>query len=79
MDSSQNPASPYYLYLGESPGMIIVTPTLDESNYYTWSCAMNRVLLSKNKIKFVNDKIKEPTRVDPLHNAWERCNLMVIS
>jgi len=40
---------------------------------------MKRALLSKNKIKFINGKIQEPAAKDPLHDAWERCNMMVIS
>jgi len=79
MESLQNPASLYYLHPGENPGMILVTPMLDGSNYHTWSHAMSRALLSKNKIKFVNGGIQEPTREDSLHDAWERCNMMVIS
>jgi len=79
MDLLQNPPNPFYLHLGENPGMILVTPALDGSNYHTWSRAMKRALLSKNKIKFINGEIQEPVKTDPLHDAWERCNMMVIS
>jgi len=39
---------------------------------------MKRVL-SKNKFKFVNGDILEPTRDDGKYEAWERCNVMVVS
>jgi len=71
MDPLQNPANPFYLYLGENPGMILVTPALDGSNYHTWSCARKRALLSKNKIKFINGEIQELVKTDPLHGAWK--------
>jgi len=57
MDPLQNPTNPYYLHLGENPRMVLVTPPLDGSNYHKWSRGMKRALLSKNKIKFVNDEI----------------------
>jgi len=40
---------------------------------------MKRVLLSKNKINFVNGEIQKPAKTDALHDAWEQCNVMVIS
>jgi len=39
---------------------------------------MKLALLSKNKIKFINGEIQEPVKTNPLHDAWERCNMMVI-
>jgi len=78
MDPLQNLTNPYYLHLRENPGMVLVTPTLDGSNYHEWSHGMKRELLSKNKIKFINGEIQEPAKIDPLHDAWERCNMMII-
>jgi len=62
MDPLQNPANPYYLHPRENPGMILVIPALDGSNYHTWSYGMKHVLLSKNKIKFINGGIQEPSK-----------------
>jgi len=53
--------------------------SLDGSNYHTWSRGINRALLSKNKIKFVNGEIQEPPKNGALYDVWERCNMMVIS
>jgi len=78
-DSSQDPASPYYLHPGENPGAVLVSPPLDGSNYHSWSRVMKRALLSKNKFKFVSGEIPEPTRKSKQYEAWERCNVIVIS
>jgi len=78
-DESQNPGSPYYLHLGENPGLILVSPPLDGNNYHTWSRAMKCALLSKNKVKFIYGSIKTPGENEMLRDAWERCNVMVIS
>jgi len=78
MHPLQNPANPYYLHPDENPGMVLVTLSLDGSNYHTWSRGMKRALLSKNKIKFINGEIQELPTNGALHNAWERCNMMVI-
>nr|KYP70628.1 hypothetical protein KK1_009851 [Cajanus cajan] len=40
---------------------------------------MKQVLLTKNKLKFVNGKISPLASDDPLYEAWERCNVMVLS
>ncbi|XP_068484964.1 uncharacterized protein [Phaseolus vulgaris] len=40
---------------------------------------MKRALLSKNKFKFVSGEIPEPTRKSKQYEAWERCNVIVIS
>ncbi|KOM48639.1 hypothetical protein LR48_Vigan07g234300 [Vigna angularis] len=40
---------------------------------------MKRVLLSKNKIKFIDGSIKKPQRTDLLFDAWERYDMMVLS
>lgn len=40
---------------------------------------MKRALLSKNKHKFVDDTLLALPLDDPLHDAWERCNNMVVS
>lgn len=76
---SQNPSSPYYLHPGENPGYVLVSPPLNEDNYYNWSKAMIHALSSKNKLKFVNGIIKKSAADDPLYEAWERCNHIIVS
>ncbi|KAF1867112.1 hypothetical protein Lal_00049540 [Lupinus albus] len=71
--------NPYYLHPRENPGMILVSPPLDATNYHSWSRATRRALKSKNKFKFVDDTIREPQETNPSFEAWEICNTMVIS
>ena len=40
---------------------------------------MKRALLSKNKVKFFRGEIPEPTRKSKQYEAWEHCNVIVIS
>jgi len=40
---------------------------------------MKRALLSKNKAKFIDGSIKALRENETLRDAWERCNVMVIS
>lgn len=59
--------------------MILVTPQLNEVKYHSWSRVMKHALLSKNKFKFVNGDILEPTQEDVMYDAWKRYNVIVIS
>jgi len=40
---------------------------------------MQRALLIKNKLKFVNGSIKTPLPNDPIYEIWKRCNVMILS
>lgn len=79
VDPSQNPISPYYLHPGENLGVVLVSPPLFRDNDYHWSKAMQRVLSSKNKHKFINGSLPRPTEIDPLSDSWERFNNLVVS
>jgi len=68
MDASQNPSNAFYLHPGEKLGAVFVKPQ-----------SMKHTLMSKNKYKFVNGGIQEPTHGDDLHENWERFNIMVVS
>ncbi|WJX75246.1 hydroxyjasmonate sulfotransferase [Trifolium repens] len=78
-EACPNASSPYYLHPGENPGTVLVSPPLDGSNYQSWSKAIKRALLAKNKIKFVNGKLPMPSKDDVNFDSWERCNSMVVS
>lgn len=78
-DPSQNPTSPYYFHPGENLGAVLVSPPLNGTNYYHWSKAIKRTLSSKNKLKFINGVILQPSSNDPLYDSWERCNNTVVS
>jgi len=40
---------------------------------------MRRALMSKNKMKFVDGSIDVPQPDDPTFEAWERCNVIILS
>jgi len=40
---------------------------------------MRRALTSKNKLKFVDGSIRIPTIDEPIYEAWERANVMILS
>ncbi|XP_057760853.1 uncharacterized protein LOC130981267 [Arachis stenosperma] len=75
----QDPASPYFLHPGESPGNHLIPVTLNAHNYNSWSRAMLLALKSKNKLKFIDGSITKPNENDPLFEAWERCNTYIVS
>nr|KYP46585.1 hypothetical protein KK1_031815 [Cajanus cajan] len=51
---------------------------MDETNYVLWRRNMCGALTTKNKVKFINGGIKTPTLDNPLFNAWEKCNVVVL-
>ncbi|WVZ14242.1 hypothetical protein V8G54_011808 [Vigna mungo] len=79
IDEHNQPSSFLYLHPGESPTTFLVSPLLDSSNYHAWSKSMATALSAKNKSQFIDGTIAEPPRGDPSHNAWKRCNNMVVS
>jgi len=40
---------------------------------------MKKALLSKSKLKFIDGSISKPSNNDSTFEAWERCNVMVLS
>ncbi|XP_020205819.1 uncharacterized protein LOC109790981 [Cajanus cajan] len=73
-----NPSNPYFLHPGENPALVLVTPLLSDTNYQQWKHDMLVALETKNKEHFVLGKIPCPDSKDPLHEAWRRCNKMVM-
>ena len=74
-----NLANPYFLHLGENPVIILVLPPLTESNFHQWERDMVVALESKNKEHFLFGTLPCPPPTDPMHEAWRRCNRMVMS
>lgn len=77
-DQSQNPSSPYYLHPGENPGMVLFSPPMNGGNYHSEQSHETGSVI-KEQVKFVNGVILVPSPDDPVYDAWERCNTMVIS
>ncbi|KAI9156497.1 hypothetical protein LWI28_007637 [Acer negundo] len=81
-DSSQaNISNPYFTHHSDHPGLVLVSKLLNGDNYSTWKMAISLSLNSKNKLGFVDDSIKVPSKeTDPQgYVAWSRCNDMVHS
>ncbi|XP_042988815.1 uncharacterized protein LOC122316352 [Carya illinoinensis] len=75
-----NLTNPYRLDHGDNPSLPLVPDLLTIENYTTWSRAMCRALRAKNKLGFINGTLTKPKTVtDPLYDAWERCNDLVVS
>ena len=68
-----------YLHPSENPTVALVSPVLDSSNYHSWSRSMMTSLSAKNKVEFVDGSVLEPPKTDRTHDAWCRCNNMVVS
>ena len=68
-DLNNDLASPFYSHPSEIPGMVLVSPPLDETNYHKWSRAMRMALISKNKLQFIDGTILAPEEDDPTFAA----------
>ncbi|KAF5477771.1 hypothetical protein F2P56_004385 [Juglans regia] len=72
--------NPYRLDHGDNPSISLVSDLLTTDNYTIWSRAMCRALRAKNKLGFINGSLLKPKDpADPLLDAWERCNDLVVS
>jgi len=68
-----------YLHPNENPTISLVSPVLESYNYDSWSKLFAIALSAKNKVEFIDDTTPEPAKTDPSHQAWKRCNNMVVS
>ncbi|XP_072064249.1 uncharacterized protein [Arachis hypogaea] len=75
----QDQSSPYFIHSGENPGTLIISIVLTPNNYGSWSHAMIRALISKNKLKFIDGTIRKPENNNVESEAWERCNNLIVS
>ncbi|KAA8532464.1 hypothetical protein F0562_032497 [Nyssa sinensis] len=48
--SSDDPANPYFLYHGDSPGTLLVSQLLTGENYNTWNRSMTMALTAKIRL-----------------------------
>ncbi|KAA8524013.1 hypothetical protein F0562_010556 [Nyssa sinensis] len=73
-------ASPYFLHHGDNLGTLLISQLFTGENYHTRIRSMVMALIAKNKIEFIDGTVAKPSDVsNPLHNAWIRCNTMVLS
>ncbi|XP_057455232.1 uncharacterized protein LOC130746569 [Lotus japonicus] len=57
----------------------MVSPPLNGRNYNAWARSMKRVLVAKNKFKFINGEIQVAVPGDANYEAWDRCNSLINS
>ncbi|WRX13795.1 Retrotransposon Copia-like [Theobroma cacao] len=73
--------SPYHLHPFDHPGLIFVTHSLSKNgkNYFTWRRSFLNALQSKNKVGFVDGRIKKLDVNSVDFQPWMRCNAIVLS
>lgn len=64
---------------GDTSNTPIVSPQLNDKNYYSWSRAMLLAIGAWNKFDFLDGSIKRPAPTYSNFSNWYRCNLMVSS
>ena len=73
-----DPSDPLYLHHSDQPGLVLVSQTLTEENYSTWSHSMTMALTVKNKHGFIDGSVKQPKddEADKLRQWTRCCNLV---
>jgi hypothetical protein len=69
----------FYFHPSDGPNSVVVTPSLNGSNFLAWSRSMRRALGAKNKLVFIDDSLPIPDLRDLNRSAWKRCNHLVHS
>lgn len=67
------------MHPSDNPWHVIVTPTLTNQNYHTWSRSLKMSLHSKNKLGFIDGTLLRPPTTERNSMAWDRCNTMVMA
>ncbi|XP_070011234.1 uncharacterized protein [Nicotiana sylvestris] len=75
LDSS----SPLYMHPSENAGTMLVPVAFDDTSYRSWRRIVLRVLSVKNKVSFINGKVKKPDPTHATFDQWEQCDDMVTS
>ena len=71
--------SPYHIHPFDNHITTLVQAELNGTNYLNWSKTFTIALSARNKLDFTNGRIKEPEARTSLHQAWSRCNDLVVS
>lgn len=70
---------PSYMHQSDYPGISIVTPSLNNQNYHSWSQSVKVSIRSKNKLGFLGGTLSRPNNSDRTTLAWDRWNTMVMT
>lgn len=76
---NQDPTSPFYIHPSENQTVSLVSQPFNGENYGDWKRSVVIALSAKNKLGFVDGRIKKPAANDPSFSAWQRCNDLIIS
>lgn len=79
LESIDNSHSLFFLHAADHPGLSLVSPLLDGSNYNSWKVPMTIALESKNKWSFIDGSLLRSEESDSIFRIWNRCNNMVKS
>ncbi|XP_074313703.1 uncharacterized protein LOC141648894 [Silene latifolia] len=72
--------SPLYLHQSDSTSLMLTQIIFDGDNYDLWAPAVRNGLDAKNKLKFIEGKVKKPDEdndEDVECVAWRQCNAML--
>ncbi|XP_074287812.1 uncharacterized protein LOC141612963 [Silene latifolia] len=72
--------SPLYLHPSDNPNLSLTQIIFNGDNYDLWAAAVKNGLDAKNKLAFVEGKVKKPSDVegDDIETvAWRQCNAML--
>ncbi|XP_074313614.1 uncharacterized protein LOC141648796 [Silene latifolia] len=73
--------SPLYLHPSESPNLNVPQIVFDGNNYDLWAAAVKNGLDAKNKLAFIESRIKKPVYDEEEETvesvAWRQCNAMI--
>ncbi|XP_074267425.1 uncharacterized protein LOC141590763 [Silene latifolia] len=73
--------SPLYLHPSDNPSLNVTQIIFDGNNYDLWAEAVKNGLDAKNKLAFIEGKVKKPVNFDDEESveavAWRSCNAMI--
>lgn len=70
---------PLSMHPNYNPYLFIVSPSLNNTNFHSWSRVIKIYLRSKNKLGFINETLIRPNPTDSKYLVWDRCNNMVMA
>lgn len=68
-----------FLQTSDHPGMNLITSSLTENNYLTWSRSVKIALGAKTKLGFIDGRCKQPNEKEPKFEQWVKADCMVRS